>query len=141
MNWKFWKKKKERIVYRGLTEKQFIKIVSGNVLGVIWTSKKYNNLSEDQVSKFIKNHKHMTFAVGGAYIETIPCVCLYYEYVDNVSYFHMIFTHPIKESLVIGNSFSEEDLIFKTKENEHLLEQAIIQYDINNEEDVEQREP
>jgi hypothetical protein len=122
MSW--WRRKKEPLFYGELTKSQFDKRVSGNVIGIIWRPEDMVDISEDVVNDELRTHKHKAFVVNGAYVNQIPLVCLYYEYVDGISEYHMIFAQKVKADLIVGNSFSEEDLIYATKDNKHLTEQA-----------------
>jgi hypothetical protein len=125
-----WLKKKEYF-YHAMTKKQFDSYVKGNVIGFIWEPGGRRGLTDDERKELQETHKQLLFSLPGAFVEAIPCVCLYYDYVDDHSVFHMYFQQPVKAELVIGQGFREDALIYRTKENEHLITSAKIQIELN----------
>jgi len=139
MSWKFWKKKKkEEIYYKGMTRTEFDKFIAGNVIGFVWIPGDFKNLNEEEVDSLCKTHKQFSFSVGVPFMEVVKCVCLYYEYNEGTSEFHMFFETPVKESLLTGNTLSSDQLIMRTKDNEHLTIQAAVQLEHNK--NVEEQE-
>ena len=104
-------------------------MVSGNVIGVIWRSEDYSNLSPEDLDKLSANHKKIAVKWSGAFVEKVPSICMYFDYRDGQTEMHMIFTQAVRGKYLEGNGFTKKDLIFKTEENSHLVEEARFQYE------------
>ena len=126
-----WFKKRKELFYHKMNKRQFDSYIRGNVIGFVWEPKGRGGLTDEKIGEVESNYKRLLFSLPGAFIEAVPCVCLYYDFQDDHSIFHMYFQQPVKSEFVVGQGFGIESLIYKTKENEHLTTQAKIQIALN----------
>ena len=127
-----WFKKRKELFYHKMNKRQFDSYIRGNVIGFIWEpEEEEGGVRDDKIREIESNYKKLLFSLPGAFIEAVPCVCLYYDFQDDHSVFHMYFQQPVKAEFVVGQGFKMTSLIYKNKENEHLTTQAKIQIALN----------